>query len=716
MSSSQRKHVLEALETTQMLCKRESIVEWTGVPKAAGWEVRLAKSKKQTALFKTPEGQIVRSLEAARRWLEEARFWIQCDRCHKWRMLPLDSPPVDEEDEWSCEKNTLDREHASCDAPELPVQPSPSPSPRSKGRGLVESSEEEDDEDDGDDLVIDGVRASEDRATEARLLRFGGIPAGVDVYWPEDRDFYTAEILDYDREAGKHQLRYYIDGQVEWLDLRCEMWYHEVVDERASQELTKRINALASERWKHLPPWVPPKKYRGRCRRCEACLRAKSDAADCAECKFCLDKPKFGGEYKLKQACEQKLCQKHPLSPVQQALLAEYSDVMVECLISERESYQTACCARLEEEHAAREVRKQRRRQIRWARKSKPNGLAVKPKPAVKRVRVARSLLESNGQPGLSERFLVKWSSGPSTWELANKLPTELLSRDIEQARTAFNRLVEPSLLAQGEAASGVVPLRVPEAAAASCAQHLATHWQDERLPLRNGSLFCYGYATYGKTLSAHDAGEQRKHTLLMTHSLLPAIRKEMAGFSEMEAFLTSWLHQTYGVVVELYFAHGLRQSPSTLTSTGFDVHQDNEEFPFIEFTIVVKLTPDSPGGPPSQMRVLGAPINFTYGPEAGSSAAFRARVFHASVAPSAEASEHLKLAFFFRSSIKGERRAKRGLAAAGILDDQGMLAQKRRLVAAELSTTGVEAANAVLVAVERSKRLEKTSRPVGHQ
>ena len=37
---------------------------------------------------------------------------------------------------------------------------------------------------------------------------------------------------------------------------------------------------------------------------------------------------------------------------------------------------------------------------------------------------------------------------------------------------------------------------------------------------------------------------------------------------------LTRWLHEAYGTVVELYFAHGLCQSPLTAKSTGFDVHQ----------------------------------------------------------------------------------------------------------------------------------------------
>ena len=56
--------------------------------------------------------------------------------------------------------------------------------------------------------------------------------------------------------------------------------------------------------------------------------------------------------------------------------------------------------------------------------------------------------------------------------------------------------------------------------------------------------------------------------------ALLPFIREEVPGFAAIEQYLIGWLHEQYGTVVELYFAHGLRQSPETLKSTGFDVHQ----------------------------------------------------------------------------------------------------------------------------------------------
>ena len=79
-------------------------------------------------------------------------------------------------------------------------------------------------------------------------------------------------------------------------------------------------------------------------------------------------------------------------------------------------------------------------------------------------------------------------------------------------------------------------------------------------------------------------------------------------------------------------------------------------------------------------------------GAEAGSAGAFRARLFHASVAPPAESTEeHLKVAYFFRESIKGERRAKRSLAAEGLNDDDA-LAQRRQRVVQELDAFNLSA------------------------
>ena len=76
----------------------------------------------------------------------------------------------------------------------------------------------------------------------------------------------------------------------------------------------------------------------------------------------------------------------------------------------------------------------------------------------------------------------------------------------------------------------------------------------------------------------------------------------------------------------------------------------------------MVKLTPSEAGEPASQMRVVGA--QGPTGPRAGDAGCFLSRLHHASVRPRAGVKEHLKMAFFFRKSDKGERRAKRGLGA----------------------------------------------------
>eukprot|EP00966_Prymnesium_polylepis_P267311 6175158-Prymnesium_polylepis.1 len=94
--------------------------------------------------------------------------------------------------------------------------------------------------------------------------------------------------------------------------------------------------------------------------------------------------------------------------------------------------------------------------------------------------------------------------------------------------------------------------------------------------------------------------------------------RQKIDGFAAMETELVTWLQETYGTVVELFYVHDLRQSPDTLKSTGFDVHQDTEDYGFIEYTAVVKLTADILDEPPSSMRVVGAERDFEYGPGPG--------------------------------------------------------------------------------------------------
>jgi hypothetical protein len=99
---------------------------------------------------------------------------------------------------------------------------------------------------------------------------------------------------------------------------------------------------------------------------------------------------------------------------------------------------------------------------------------------------------------------------------------------------------------------------------------------------------------------------------------------------------------------------------------------------------VVVKLTADAPGEPPSQMHVVGASRHFGYGAAAGAAGCFKARLFHASVEPASH-TEHLKIAFFFRASTKGERRAKRALDAEGGGGAGDELAQRRKSIATKL-------------------------------
>jgi hypothetical protein len=98
---------------------------------------------------------------------------------------------------------------------------------------------------------------------------------------------------------------------------------------------------------------------------------------------------------------------------------------------------------------------------------------------------------------------------------------------------------------------------------------------------------------------------------------------------------------------------------------------QDTEDFDFIQYSVVIKLTADAAGEPPSRMRVVGGARHFEYGAQAGAAGLFKARLHHASVPPASEA-EHIKVAFFFRKPAangvdEGAPPAARPRAAAAI-------------------------------------------------
>ena len=228
--------------------------------------------------------------------------------------------------------------------------------------------------------------------------------------------------------------------------------------------------------------------------------------------------------------------------------------------------------------------------------------------------------------------------------------------------RREFNLQLEPAI----KAGSGVKATVVDSAHAAACAAFLQQQWLGSaRLGLTGiylGGTQCQGYASYPKTLLAHDAEEQASHTLLISSALLPLYRDKCPGFEAMEQQLVVWLAEEFGVVAELANGHALRQSQATLRSTGFGVHQDTEDDDSILFTVVVKLTADEDEEPPSAMRVLAAGFDFEYAPQAGAAGCFQAAHFHQSIAPASER-EHLKLAFFFRQ-MRRQRGAAKALGA----------------------------------------------------
>ena len=793
-AAAQADHILEALQAAKKTARSR---EWVPVPAARGWRMKWAprggdeQSKQGDIYWQTPTGVQLRSFTEARRWLDspdmpassqggassgakqpsksqDEVIWAECSACGKWRELPAGSPPV--EGEWTCVMS-LDPLRNTCSAPEVEWDE-------------AYSEEEEDDDDDDAGLVVDGVSLGADRRAEAddalREAR-NGVPAEIDIYWPDDYAFYTAKVLGYDESTGQHAVRYFIDDEEEELDLRGEKWYP-TLPEAEAEELLARINTVYDVKRKQLSesssagaassaepgpaaapgssddaggagsassdvplrraaaaaamaslgpdasvkPVARPKQSFQRCGTCEGCAQFQlGTKADCGQCKHC----KAAGS--SHQTCLTRWCHAHPKMQ-SEAKQRAFKELWAETYMSERDKWEHHRQERHEAERAAREERTAKRAQIRAARSAakqerrqrrlereaeersgggaeakRQKVAAAPPKREPPPPKAVETVLESNGQPGHLERLLVKWRHRPksaATWEPLRKLkdlPPEEQRALVDRGRVAFNRKAEPLLSLGGDApdSSGVVAVAVPEAAAARCAEHLHAHWRDGKLPLRKGggTVDCFGYATYGKTLSAHDAAQQATHTLLMTNTLLPFVRADLPGFAEIEDFLVTRLHETHGIVVELYFAHGLRQSPETVKSTGFDVHQDTEDFPFIEYTVVVKLTPDAPGEAHSKMRVVGARRSFEYAAPAGSAGAFRARVYHASVEPEPDTSEHLKIAFFFRESTKGERRAKRGLAAAadanGAAAVDGLeLAHRRKDVALQLSNSNLEA------------------------
>ena len=206
---------------------------------------------------------------------------------------------------------------------------------------------------------------------------------------------------------------------------------------------------------------------------------------------------------------------------------------------------------------------------------------------------------------------------------------------------------------------SGVTPGHVSESHAKKCAAYLSENWRRSGLgglmlrakSAKSGKSFLLeGFNAYNKTLGDFDANKQRLHTLIVKNHKLGVVRKRLPGFHDIEVELIEWLNKLFHRRVELWEAHGLRQGPETQDQASFSIHQDTEEDEDVLYTVVVKLTADVLGEPPSAMSIVGQAIDFEYGPTAGASATFLSDLFHTSVAPTSE-NEHLKMTYFFKAA-----------------------------------------------------------------
>ena len=212
-------------------------------------------------------------------------------------------------------------------------------------------------------------------------------------------------------------------------------------------------------------------------------------------------------------------------------------------------------------------------------------------------------------------------------------------------------------------------PLQLDAAVASGLASFLTDRWVPTGcLVLPSASPNCtrpvklLGYVTYPLVVGQHDATLQQRHTLLLrTASHLAAFRFHAPGFAALESAVLAHL----GAMTDnecafmLSSAHVLLQSPETHGSTVFTEHQDTENDARVTDTVVIKLTPDIDGEPPSAMRIVGARNQFCYAPAAGSAAVFNARLWHISVPPASQR-PHIKLTLFCKPVPGSAHKRKR--------------------------------------------------------
>ena len=146
-------------------------------------------------------------------------------------------------------------------------------------------------------------------------------------------------------------------------------------------------------------------------------------------------------------------------------------------------------------------------------------------------------------------------------------------SCDLAQLR--YNCSLDSSLRKPGS--RGVTPLAFDERAAEACARFLRSKWSTRGgLQLAKGQRLS-GFKTYEKTIDKHSSHKQLQHTLLISGSRIRLARKKLPGFDAMATAATEWLKQRCSADAppKLFHVHALRQSPATLSSSSFCVHQD---------------------------------------------------------------------------------------------------------------------------------------------
>ena len=200
----------------------------------------------------------------------------------------------------------------------------------------------------------------------------------------------------------------------------------------------------------------------------------------------------------------------------------------------------------------------------------------------------------------------------------------------------------------------------------------LRQHWPEGATCLVHPDLpiRITGFGSYARTLVDHDAKLQAQQTLYATrarphqwHCQLQWLRKLAPGFLVLENAVIKWLNSNFSVTCNLAGCQILKQTRQSCASTTFDLHQDTEDddrYPNVRYSAIIKLSAQHLWEPASQMKVAGTTHNFAYGASRGATAIFLGELYHQGL-PHVSSNPCLKLAFHFSPMSDAERRMRRG-------------------------------------------------------